>query len=1013
MKYIKRISAVFLAMIMIVTSLSANVMFVFANSNSTADIKVQQSWGKPGTSVEVNVEIENNPGIIGALLSVNYDDGLTLVNATTGSAFAPLAMTNPGEFKSPCNFSWDAPDIAKEDIKDGVILTLTFEISEKVTPGTKLNIGVSADDDAFIDSSLTPVELNITNNGIIAINYLPGDVNNDGKVNMTDVVLLRRDITGGYNVSVNKSAEDVNADGKVNMTDVVLIRRYITGGYGVILLPAELKHTHTMEETKRLEATCTDAGNIAYWHCTECDKYFTDVNGVRTVTLADTIIPAKGHTEVIDPYEAPTYDKTGLTEGSHCSVCNLVIKKQEVIPKLQKNEYSITYHIANNDKYLQSLDIENPNPTVYTSEDGLVLQDLIVDGYEFKGWYTAQTGGARVNEISIGSSGNKVLYAQWNKVEYTIDFDSPDAPVPSSTYTVDRGITLTNPSWFGYTFVGWSDEGKIISSIEPGTTGNIVLHANWTSNRNKARAVDKLADPNIIEDADNGRYLFVYEIGTIENVPLSEDGGEQINSEGITITKELAMSKSVQEGTADKIAKTVAKATTETSSWTLSENWNNSTSATNEHDEQVGKTQSRTDSEGNVIAGKYYVSNSQGGSTSVSSSVGGSNSNSSKVTAGASIGINGEYSHKESDGTSVTTTTSKTKEKEFNWNLGGSYGQSNGAKLGMDFGKGLSGELSSGSNWGINGSIGGTNKTTNTKTKSKTSTHEEEDAYKISNSRNYNVGTERSSTSEGHWDTSSSSSSNWNSTSGYESSKETSKNTTISNAISEVINDKYSYTSMDSRGGANSSTSSTADTSSSSNEYASTVEYSTENITSEKKTLQFKSSATGYYRVITAGTVHVFAVVGYDIATNSYYTYTYNVLDNERHAYLDYSKDNSRFNDCENGIIPFEIPYDVHEYISVKIGRSEGLRINEQTGMITSYTGNAEYVVIPEYISVTDGLNKSKAVRVTGFNENVFKGNSKIKAVLLPKHIREIPNNAFEGCFSLETVIGIGINKIV
>lgn len=63
MKYIKRISAVFLAMIMIVTSLSANVMFAFANSNSTADIKVQQSWGKPGTSVEVNVEIENNPGI--------------------------------------------------------------------------------------------------------------------------------------------------------------------------------------------------------------------------------------------------------------------------------------------------------------------------------------------------------------------------------------------------------------------------------------------------------------------------------------------------------------------------------------------------------------------------------------------------------------------------------------------------------------------------------------------------------------------------------------------------------------------------------------------------------------------------------------------------------------------------------------------------------------------------------------------------------------------------------------
>lgn len=234
----------------------------------------------------------------------------------------------------------------------------------------------------------------------------------------------------------------------------------------------------------------------------------------------------------------------------------------------------------------------------------------------------------------------------------------------------------------------------------------------------------------------------------------------------------------------------------------------------------------------------------------------------------------------------------------------------------------------------------------------------------------------------------------------------------MSNAISEVINDRYSYTSTDSRGGNNSSTRSTADTSSSSDEYASTVEYSTENTESEKKTLQFKSSATGYYRVITAGTVHVFGVVGYDIATNSYFAYTYNVLDNERHAYLDYSKENSRFTDCENGIIPFEIPYEVNDYISVKIARSEGLVINEQTGVVKGYNGNADYVVIPEYISASDGLNKAKAVKVTGISENAFKGNTNIKGVLLPKHIREIPANSFEGCTSLQTMIAMGINNI-
>lgn len=39
------------------------------------------------------------------------------------------------------------------------------------------------------------------------------------------------------------------------------------------------------------------------------------------------------HKEVIDEAVAPTCTSTGLTEGSHCSVCNEVIKEQEVVAK--------------------------------------------------------------------------------------------------------------------------------------------------------------------------------------------------------------------------------------------------------------------------------------------------------------------------------------------------------------------------------------------------------------------------------------------------------------------------------------------------------------------------------------------------------------------------------------------------------------------------------------------------------------------------------------------------------
>ncbi len=65
-------------------------------------------------------------------------------------------------------------------------------------------------------------------------------------------------------------------------------------------------------------ATCTTAGVKTYTcsHCTE----------IRT----EEILP-NGHTAVKDNAVAPTCTETGLTEGSHCSVCNTVLTAQRTI----------------------------------------------------------------------------------------------------------------------------------------------------------------------------------------------------------------------------------------------------------------------------------------------------------------------------------------------------------------------------------------------------------------------------------------------------------------------------------------------------------------------------------------------------------------------------------------------------------------------------------------------------------------------------------------------------------
>ena len=186
--------------------------------------------------------------------------------------------------------------------------------------------------------------------------------------------------------------------------------------------------------------------------------------------------------------------------------------------------------------------------------------------------------------------------------------------------------------------------------------------------------------------------------------------------------------------------------------------------------------------------------------------------------------------------------------------------------------------------------------------------------------------------------------------------------------------------------------------------------------TSETITKRVKQQAkeTGYYRIVTAGTVHVYGVVGYDVATASYYTYTYNVLDDERHSYLDYSKDNPNFTDCENGIVTFEVPIEVNEYILGVTGQTKGLGILQ--GTVNSFDVPKDFdgtVVIPQYHSTNNGGDGSdSAYKVTSFSEDVFKNKTEITRVILPTYVTEIPDNAVEGCTNLETVIAYGVTKI-
>ena len=66
--------------------------------------------------------------------------------------------------------------------------------------------------------------------------WLAGDADQTGIVDLRDVTAMQRFLAGGWNVTVEFDHADVNADGKLDLRDVMLLRRYFAGGWDVVLV---------------------------------------------------------------------------------------------------------------------------------------------------------------------------------------------------------------------------------------------------------------------------------------------------------------------------------------------------------------------------------------------------------------------------------------------------------------------------------------------------------------------------------------------------------------------------------------------------------------------------------------------------------------------------------------------------------------------------------------------------------------------------------------------------------
>ena len=194
-----------------------------------------------GKTVDVTVSLRNNPGLISMILNLSYDDDVLTLTKVADSGILGSNYHNPNLTKNPYTLSW-GNDTATEDITaNGTIVTFSFTVAEDAEVGTyPITITYDKEKDAIYNVSLKPVDFAVLNGGIEVIDFITGDVNNDGKVSTLDRTCLARYLADwdGYSENeLNVLAMDVNNDGKVTTLDRTILARHLADWEGYEELP--------------------------------------------------------------------------------------------------------------------------------------------------------------------------------------------------------------------------------------------------------------------------------------------------------------------------------------------------------------------------------------------------------------------------------------------------------------------------------------------------------------------------------------------------------------------------------------------------------------------------------------------------------------------------------------------------------------------------------------------------------------------------------------------------------
>ncbi|MBR4514834.1 MAG: chitobiase/beta-hexosaminidase C-terminal domain-containing protein [Lachnospiraceae bacterium] len=236
----------------------------------------------------------------------------------------------------------------------------------------------------------------------------------EGKTETTEAELVVK--TEGHKLTHVEAVEaTTEKDGNIEYWTCSVCGKYFADAEGKSEITKEQtvlpKSEHKLALVPEKKATCTEDGNKAYYTCSHCDKLFEDAEGKKEITLAETVIKYEGHKLTHVEAKDPTVDEEGNIEYWTCSECGKLFKDSEGKEEITEEETKIEKLIDIAEATVTGLGNKawtgsEIKPTVTVKHDGKTLKK----GTDYTVSYSNNTnaGNATVKITGKGKYGGTV-----------------------------------------------------------------------------------------------------------------------------------------------------------------------------------------------------------------------------------------------------------------------------------------------------------------------------------------------------------------------------------------------------------------------------------------------------------------------------------------------------------------------------------------------------------------------------------------------------------------------------